>query len=729
MANRLQAVTKNTKQARILVILVLLLNSVFGQWQTFTNANFINDLAIIQDQLYCATNGGLAVFALTNPPKADEISFTKVFTNTEGLPSNHCLCLQPDKTGNLWIGTNGGGLVIYNPKDNKFFCYPDSKIPTKIKSIFISSDTVLIGSENGFRLILTKQTFLNPADDEVFIFTKANHPQLVSDNILSFARTDSFFWIGTNRGLTRCPNNILDTAHWISFAHPLGDSVCAMIVPIPETLFIATEHGIAKYNGVSFDTVLFFITPVNDLAYRDNKFYLAGEKGLIRYDFQTIDTIWNEPTKILLVKSALFCGMGGGGDWGHGLRIISDTIDTLWANYYADGLASNSIFSCLTDQQGTIYACHDLSALSRFNDGYWSVFYSPLYNARILAKDSQDRIWLGHFSHRGGLSYFDQKTNSFGLLQWGEYSPRNIINALGIDRNDTKWVWSVRNNFGVIGAIDAQGNETEFNFGLISPPGRPGSYEFAFDSRNRVWLGTTEGLLMLDYRGTLFNPADDTWVIFKEQSGLPGIEVVSVACDFKDRIWVGTANGGAVLESGKFLSVNPPLSSDIKKVRVDTFGQVWFLTSRGLCRYDPQTKNWTNYTQANCPIIPNPDLAQTNFYTALHIDSKNGFILIGTQAGLAKFELKDTIEPTLTQVRVFPNPCIKGLHQSVSFESLPSNSKVFVYTLAGKKLTELRVNPNNHRATFYLGETASGIYLALIITPFGNKIEKFAIIR
>lgn len=716
------------------ISIIFLFSSLCAQWQTFTNANFINDLAIIKNQLYCATNGGLAIFDIDTA----SLKFSQIFTNTEGLTQNQCLCLTKDRADNLWFGTDGGGLIIYCPSNQNFLTYQDSRIPTKLKSIFAVSDTILIGTSNGFYLIDTRGTFLNPFDDNIFAFTKATHPKLVSDNILSFAHTDSFFWIGTNRGLTRCPNNILDTANWRPFVHPLGDSVRAMIT-LAETLFIATEQGIAKFNGFDFDTILLLPTPIHDLAYRNNKFYLASEKGLIRYDFATLDTLWHEPTQSLLLpdlgnatNSSLFCGMGGGGDWGHGLWVIGDTADTIITIYYSNGLASNSVFSCITDNSGTIYACHDLTALSRFgsSDEYWSVLYSPLYNARILAKDSQNRIWLGHFSHRGGLSYYDPKTNSFGILQWGEYSPRNIINALGIDRNDTKWVWSVRNNFGVIGAIDALGNETEFNFGIVSPPGRPGGYEFAFDSKNRVWLGTTEGLLMLDYRGTLFNPADDSWIIFREQSGLPGIEVVTIACDFQDRVWVGTANGGAVLDNGKFLPISPPLANDIKKVRVDNFGIVWFLTARGLSRYDPQTQIWTNFTQGSCQIIPNPDpLNQTNFYTALHIDSKNGFLLVGTQAGLAKFQLKDTLEPSFQSVKVFPNPCIKGLHPSVSFESLPANSRVLIYSLSGKLLTELRVNPNTYRATFYINKTEAGIYLALIITPFGKKVEKFAIVR
>ncbi|MEO0114725.1 MAG: two-component regulator propeller domain-containing protein [candidate division WOR-3 bacterium] len=714
--------------SKILALLITLgSTTTLGNWQTYTNANIINDMAISQNRLYCATNGGLVILDSI----WDEISFKRIFTNTEGLPQNQLLCLARDKINNLWLGTTGG-LAIYNQQTQALQTYRHSALPTKIRSILIVIDTILLASENGFYLIDTRGTPNQPTDDQILSFRMVTHPQLLSDDVLAFANTDSFYWVGTDRGLMRLSRHaVLDTSLWNSYPHPFGDSVLAMAV-IFDTLYIATESGIAKFNGSQFIPVLSLPTPVKDMTYRANKFYLATEKGLIRYDFTRVDTIWQEPTKSLLaIDSLLFCGMGGEPDWGHGLRIISDTTDTIFKYYYAPGLASNSVFSVITDNFGSIYACHDLQALSRLSsDGQWSIFYSPLYKARVLAKDSHNRIWLGHFSHRGGLSYFDPKTLSWGLLQWGEYTPRNIINALGIDRNDTKWVWSVRNNFGIVGAIDSLNNQIEFNFSITSPPGRPGCYEFAFDSKNRVWLGTHEGLLMFDYRGTLFNPTDDTWVIFKESAGLPGIEVVSVAIDAKDRVWVGTANGAGVLAEGKFTIINPPFSKDIKKVRVDDWGNIWFLTASGLSSYDPHTQTWTEFNQGNSEIIPNPDpLNLTNFYTCLHIDNRNGFLLVGTQSGLSRFELRDSAEPSLPAVRVFPNPCIKGLHNGVNLESLPRDSKVFIYSLSGKFLTELLVNPSNHRAFFDSRDYSAGIYLVVIVTPSGTRVEKFAIVH
>ncbi len=693
----------------IIYVCLFTISITFGQWHTYTNTNFINDITHFQDKLYCATKGGLTIF------DKDTQAFVQVITNTGGLPQNQCQCLAQDRTNNIWIGTDGAGLVIFEPQNQIFHSYRSSEISPRIKCILICSDTILVGSENGFYVIDTRGTFLSPEDDQIIRYTKSSHPELVSENILSFAVTDRF-WIGSKLGLNSLNRN-LDTIK--PYPHPFGDSVQAMTV-ISDSLFIATEAGIAKFDGSGFDTILSLSTPVQDLAYHWNNFFLATDKGLLRYNRQVIDTIWKEPTQKILIDSLIFCGMA----WA-GLRMLSDTLDTLWNEFYLYGLISNNILSLITNNIGDIYVCHGGQGLSRLSsNSNWTHLYSPLYSARILTKDSKNHIWLGHFSYTGGLSFYDPEVDTWGIIQFGLSTKRNIINALGIDRNNTKWIW---NGFGVIVAVDTNSNEIEFNLGIASPPGREGSYEFAFDSKNRVWLGTIQGLLMLDYNQTLFNTSDDRWETFTQ---FQGNEIVSIAIDYKDRVWIGTASGGGVLNNGEFTSINPPLSNDIKKVRVDTWGIVWFLTARGLSRYDPHTRKWTNYTQSNSQLIPNPDpLNITSFYTALHIDDQNGFLLVGTQAGLSRFDLQDAIQPSISAIRVFPNPCIKEIHEAVTFDSLPLNSKIYIYSLSGKLLTELYVNQYNHQAFFDIKDCSSGIYLAVIISPLGTKVEKFTVIQ
>ena len=95
---------------------------------------------------------------------------------------------------------------------------------------------------------------------------------------------------------------------------------------------------------------------MQDLAYHHGNFFLATDKGLIHYNRQTLDTIWQEPTQTILIDSLLFCGMGGAKDWGHGLRVISDTIATLWQYFLSNGLITNNIFSLVTSNIGEIFA-------------------------------------------------------------------------------------------------------------------------------------------------------------------------------------------------------------------------------------------------------------------------------------------------------------------------------------------------------------------------------------
>ena len=65
-------------------------------------------------------------------------SFTN-FTKTSGLAGNSVMCIIQDSTGNFWFGTNGGGVSHYDGKSfntfaqaqnlaDKVYCiYPDSR--------------------------------------------------------------------------------------------------------------------------------------------------------------------------------------------------------------------------------------------------------------------------------------------------------------------------------------------------------------------------------------------------------------------------------------------------------------------------------------------------------------------------------------------------------------------------------------------------------------------------
>lgn len=90
------------------LIFLLTLTGLTGEWKTFTNTNYINDMAGTDSVLYLATTGGLQMFTVA------DTTFRETFTNADGLPINVLTCCATDRDGNIWIGTGGGGLVVFN---------------------------------------------------------------------------------------------------------------------------------------------------------------------------------------------------------------------------------------------------------------------------------------------------------------------------------------------------------------------------------------------------------------------------------------------------------------------------------------------------------------------------------------------------------------------------------------------------------------------------------------
>jgi hypothetical protein len=359
-------------------------------------------------------------------------------------------------------------------------------------------------------------------------------------------------------------------------------------------------------------------------------------------------------------------------------------------------------------------------------EGQVSVIWSVLSRPVQVRIDSRGRIWLAHFAGDGGLAVYDPADGTWQKVQWGALSSWNIIDAFGLDQYDTKWVY---NAGGTVVAVDSALQQTVFEIaGLAPPPG--GLYEIAFDSRSRAWLGLTVGLVMIDYAGTLHDRSDDSDTVLA--GGLPSSEVRSVAVDGQDRVWVATPQGAAMWNGSSFQVFSTAnsgiLADNVYRVRVDASDRVWLLTEAGLSIYDQVARNWTNFTPQNSGLIANTQ-GFVGFYSALALSNELGLGLIGTQRGLSVYNYAVKPESTADHLRVYPNPCILGVHSGVVIDGLPYDAtSVGVRTLEGRLVAELRVETARHQAVWRPQNKASGLYLLVVSTPRGVRIERVALV-
>ena len=707
------------------LVLALLVSAPVQGWRSYTNTNFVNDMLGNDTTLYLATNGGVVELGLLPMPET-----RRTIVNTDGLPYNKCLCLARDSAGNLWVGTAGGGLAVIEVEAEtvEVRSYRPSDIATQIRTLAWDGNRLLVGSDQGLYCIDTRGTPLDFADDDIRRFSVARNPELLSDEIISVAAFDNY-WIGTNRGITEVDHNF---ATWTPYRQPLGDSVRS-IARWQDSIMVATERGIAVKSGAAFRPVYEFgrTVEVSDLVVYGSTIYLATGEGLYVGDSAAqsrFQVVLASDCRALYLGSAIWVGLGGNEQSGWGIRYLAS--GQTWSSFANACIASDNVLDCAIGGDGSVYLCHGGPITQITPQGEFNMFYSPSPIPIQVRVDSRGRLWFAHFAGDGGLSVYNPADGSWQQVKWGEQSSWNIIDALGLDRSDTKWVF---NGGGTVVAVDSSGQQTVFDVpGLAPPPG--GLYEFAFDWNGRAWLGLTVGLVMIDYKGTLADKSDDQYRVITQ--GLPSPEVRTVAVDDRGRVWAGTSQGAAVWDGTSFQVFTTENtggglpSNNVYRIRVDDSHRVWVLTDKGLVIYDPVTTQWVDYGAGG--LITNP-LGIVGFYSGLDVNSGAGKVAVGTQRGLSVRDFGTKAPETAGHLRVFPNPCILDPANSdrrVVIDSLPDVvTNVRVYTLAGRPVANLGVDRALHRAVWNPQDVSTGIYLLVVISPNGSRVERVALVR
>ncbi len=686
-------------------------------WQIWTTHQYPSEIAGSGDSLFIATSGGLILFS----PQKESIE--RVFTYKDGLLSHYVKSLARDRENSLWLATDYRGVLVFSQEG--FLRYPPEKVPSKINKIGLSGDTVILATPEGAYFIITHGTLLDFNDDNVV--------NLLPGNIAYSLFADDDFWIGTGRGVFRIGRDLQTVRLYL---RPLGDSVKG-ILKARDTLFIATEKGLAYYSATN-DTFLPYllfaaVSPyssliIKDFKVKENRFYIASHNGTFTYDGRNFSPLTPYHTTAIFLDEYLLLGILGP-DFCSGSLL---KIDTIQREIPFRTIVCNQVFSIAKDREENIYLAHLFWGANRItviSKDSITFLKDTLPVPDFVAIDSKDRIWVAHWSEEGGLSCYDKTEKRWRIFQWGTVTPKNVIGAFAIDANDTKWMW---NGINLI-ALDS--NDISFEFFIPGLGGCLHGYEFTFDSKKRVYLGTPNGLVMLDYKGTLADPSDDTAKIFTE--GLASNNIYSLSSDRKDQIWVATDRGLGLLKGERFRVYTKEnsglISSNCLRVRTDSYDRVWVMTDAGLSIFCPKEDSWFSFTPTNSPILPNWK-SILGFYLSLLVEEGNAYI--GTKEGLIHFTYKKEEAPEEPlRIEIYPNPYILGLSQKLYVESVPypESSVVEIFTLRGKKLNINKISRlRNGYALEIDNSLSSGLYIIRVReerSPYRIGLGRLLIIR
>lgn len=330
---------------------------------------------------------------------AGSIYFYNTSTNTavkvldavkDKLTSPVIVALSKGKKNNLWIGTNGGGINIYNITSKKI-----NYLQAGDNKNVISSDAVYsIYFDNEARTWLgTLRGGVNIIDPQKDRFTTiahdyANANSLHGNFIFSFLEnTDSSIWIGTDgKGLinwnrkknifTTYLNNPVDI-------HSLpGNTVTCLRADFNNDMWLTSTAGVARYNKASKNFERFKCI-----------------NGVTGFESKSFQAIYEDKNHNLWVGA-----LREGSNFG-ALYLFNRTLNKFEV---FDGTLSD-LFSIYEDKSGAFWGgnLNQLVSIDRIHRQHR--FYDIGNSVRALYDDSKGNFWIG--TEGGGLILFSRKDN------------------------------------------------------------------------------------------------------------------------------------------------------------------------------------------------------------------------------------------------------------------------------------------------------------------------------
>lgn len=775
------------KNFQILLLFVLFSSSQAqnSDWQSLTNMNEIKDIAIYQNKLVVASNGGSYIY----DPNDNSI---KKITNIEGLGSVDLAAVETDNYGNIIFAGSNGSMQAYRAAEES---WQDIRFDgSNINDITIVGDTLWLASDDGAAVFLYRN---NKWEYNDFFL---NFPVVIG-SIKTIELYNSRVWLATDIGLLSAPSDfsnitLTDAQNWIlqTVQNGLPANNILSFEIFQDNLYIGTSNGLAFQNSSGEITNIIAVTyPANSLLEHNGNLHIASNKTHYYYNgsesiFIT-SFIFNITSFVVLQDSFWF------GIFSRGLR--NDQNENLVS---IQGPVKNHVRFILKDNKSRIWASTGRFKLtpnegfSVFENGSWTGYdfsgigWSDLGNTDYLYQDRFENVWIGswgggiHVVTPTGERYFHNHSRSgFKIISTVDSvynSPLEPINE------EYKHYFNAVNNgledYVVITAFkeDLQGNlwianshaANRLYFAVAPYNGNfldlnPASWSYfgeadglalsektvtsiEFDIFGRLWVGTTnDGVFVLDYNNTLANKSDDQVFLINDDDGLNSNSINSLASGTDGVMWIATAAGLNSFDGNNIYNhngdpdgVNGPIFSSsvrINYVVVDRYNNKWIATNDGLTilksgntGFEPGS--WKSYTSANSGLLD-------NMIHCISLNQNNSEVLLGTESGISIFrgsfaEIKNDFK----KVMAGPNPFNLSAPFKFIIKNLKANSSVKIFNLNGiliKKLSPKDGFVEGGRATWdgkdsNGNKVASGIYFYSAYTEDGKAFSgKIAVIK
>ncbi len=486
------------------------------------------------------------------PPRFKDaaISDIQYLDVDQGLSSSFIKSVLTDKAGNLWFGTNGGGVSRYDGRSFENFTEKNGLCNNKVLTIFQDkTGRIWFGTEGGGVCCYNGDNFLWITEEE----------GLGNNTVLSLCEDkEGNMWFGTNGGGV-CKFDGKSLTNYTEKEGLSNGSVRSIIQDSKGNMWFGTTgSGACKFDGKSFtyygENEGFNSTIIHAIIEaKDGTLYFATEDGGVNiFDGKTV--------KFITAKR---------------------------------GLSSNCVVSLHEDKAGNIWIGTYDSGLCKFDGEEITVFSTKqgLTNNYILAmcEDNSGSLWLGTYG--GGVCRFNN--GSFTHYTEKEGIGSNTVRSITEDKEGNLW-------FGTFGDGIIRYDGSSFNH-YAEKEGMPSSrIKASLRDNDNIWFGTEEN------GAVRFN--GKTFENFTKEQGLNSNYILSMCRDNHGRVWFGTDEGGVCCYDGsQYMSLidEEGLSKGIIPAMIqDKTGNMWFGTDgNGVCCYDGKFLKWYTTKTGLCSNV------------------------------------------------------------------------------------------------------------------------------
>jgi diguanylate cyclase (GGDEF)-like protein len=555
----------------------------------------------------------------------------------EGLVNLGVSALVQDKTGFIWVGTQGG-LQRWDGKS--FTLYENEPFNTntiphnQIQTLFLDTDgkTLWIGTYGGLAKLDTKTDFISTWSHE-----PTRSESLCNNTVVSIGRdAEGRLWVGTLDGLDRKEGDTF--IHYRTGKNKEGkiesSLIRSLLLDSRGDFWVGTgEGGFYKYllETDSFKAYRKSNLPGKEI-FSDQVFSIKEDQdgylwlGLWGFGLTRFDTKTEETKNYPLADSRVYFvnteeqGFVRAGTWGGGyfeLATDSEEIkqfrkddDSLWS------LSNNTVYSMLYDTAGNIWVGTNgggFALVLKESPAYSLYEHDPKKtgsrsSGRTLSilEDSKNRLWIG--SYNTGLNRLDPGETDFVHYVHNPENRKSLPNDIvGKVFEDSKGIIWIATNQGL-----ARYNEEDDNFDVIlHDPQNP--FSLADNTvQNIIEEKETGNLWFATYNKGLeyWNREENIFYHFAYDSENPtsisNNLTLALAYDAQNRLWVGTSQGlcryeGDGIFTRYVMDMHNPRSlpsSNIRWLHTSSDNCLWIATdSGGIAVYDEESDSFSHWTK------------------------------------------------------------------------------------------------------------------------------------